>query len=255
MKRCAFCPQDSKRLTGEHIWSAWVGRLFPRQEFQWVHTDPETQVSKTRKTWTADQTVNAVCNACNNGWMSDLESEASALLSDMIRDGTPKILSTSDLSTFAAFAFKNAIIANYMNPRREPFFTRAVRERFRMTRAIPAQVQMWFGSLPTVRAKFLFFGYVLGPQVPNDNSSRSDLELYVFTWVAGHLIFQVAAPRYASLANRGKSLGVVTPRPFWDHLTPRFWPRSGAAWPPGQQLNNELLQQFLHRWEGVIRFF
>jgi hypothetical protein len=60
MQRCAFCNRTAK-LTGEHVWSDWLNSIFP----------PSTYFYRLK--------AKIVCRACNNGWMSNLESQHAKL--------------------------------------------------------------------------------------------------------------------------------------------------------------------------------
>ena len=60
--------------------------------FNFRHYD--TQTGK-RREWsqpTMDQKTKLVCKSCNEGWMSELENNASRTLSGIVRDGSPVCL-------------------------------------------------------------------------------------------------------------------------------------------------------------------
>jgi hypothetical protein len=160
VKACAFCPAQAVPLTWEHLWSDWIGKLFIGQEFSWRSIDPETSQTTQGKMKSFDRKVKAVCADCNNGWMSDLETAVQPLLSGVIRDGASMYFTRRDVTKLAAFTFKNAVIANYVNPEREPFFARAAREQFRATRQIPPDVHMWIAALSAATTTGAFWGYV-----------------------------------------------------------------------------------------------
>ena len=68
---CVFC--GSKPVTAEHVYPAWIGRK--------VNVEGRILLTmgnrKVRQTPALDVKVKAVCKACNNGWLSDLEAEFS----------------------------------------------------------------------------------------------------------------------------------------------------------------------------------
>src|SRR5262245_42156015 len=121
--RCAFCP--NKKLTGEHLWSAWISRLLSTRttgyNFNRRHT---ASTFRNRSLWadqahewqqpTLDQKTNVVCAACNNGWMSQLEHEAATLLSNVIRDDARLSLLPRGVMSLATCAFKNAVVGSCM---------------------------------------------------------------------------------------------------------------------------------------------
>jgi hypothetical protein len=208
-----------------------------------------------------DRKVEAVCGDCNNGWMSKLETAVQPMLSGIIRDGTSMRFSSRDVTRLAAFTFKNAVIANYLNPKREPFFTRAIREKVGSTGRIPPDVQMWIAGLAATTTTGAFWGYVIGPQVKARNSLLNDLEVYVFNFAIGYLVLQLRAFRYATLLNRGKRVPVgLGQNVFWDPFATQFWPAGVAfRWPPEKYLSEGIvpvensLVGFARRWEGPVR--
>jgi hypothetical protein len=249
-------------LTQEHLWSDWIGQLFIGQEFGWRSIDPETSQTTGGKMKSFDRKVEAVCAECNNVWMSDLETAVQPLLSGIIRDGASMYFTHRDVTKLADFTFKNAVIANYVNPEREPFFTRAAREQFRATRQIPPGVHMWIAALSASTTTGAFWGYVVSPHQTAHNSVWHDLEVYVFTFAIGYLVLQLRAFRYGNLLNRGKKVPVTSIQSeFWDDFAIPFWPaRVAFGWPPKQYLNDwfapvtDSLFGFARRWEGPIRF-
>jgi hypothetical protein len=245
-------------LTREHLWSDWIGRLFSGQEFSWRHIDPETSQTIQGKSKSFDRKVKAVCADCNNGWMSDLETVVQPVLSAIIRDGARTHFTSRDVTKLAAFTFKNAVIANCVNPKREPFFTRAAREHFRETREVPPDVHMWIAALDSPTTTGAFWGYVISDQNSQPGTWWHDLEIYVFTFAIGHLALQLRAFRYGNILNRGKKVPVgLVQNAFWDDFVIQFWP-SGAAfrWPPKKYLSGwfgrevHSLAGFARRWEG-----
>ncbi|MGB8989629.1 MAG: hypothetical protein WCC37_23735 [Candidatus Sulfotelmatobacter sp.] len=193
--------------------------------------------------------------------MSDLETAVQPQLSGIIRDGASMYFTPRDVTKLAAFTFKNAIIANCVNPEREPFFTRAAREQFRAKRQIPPDVHMWIAALSAATATCAFWGYVISSHETPNNSLWHDLEIYVFTFAIGYLVLQLRAFRYGNLLNRGRKVPVaLTQSEFWDDFAIQFWPAEGTfSWPPKKYLSDwfapaaDSLAGFARRWEGPIR--
>ncbi len=243
-------------MAQEHLWSAWIGRLFPKQVVTWKIVDPETFGVKSGQMESLDLKVEAVCSNCNSGWMSKLESSVQPILSPVIKDGESMYFAKRDINKLAAFTFKNAVIANCLNPAREPFFTRAARERFRETRHIPTSVSCWLAGLSTPILTGLNFGYVLGLQTRYENGVWDDLEIYVYTFAIGYLVLQLRAFRFADMMHRGRTLPRSLPQnPFWDHYSIPFWPNSASMlrWPPAEHLSEDFLSKYTGRWAGPIR--
>lgn len=236
-------------MTGEHICSAWIGRLFDSEIYNWTHTH-ETGEIKRWKSKSLDETLPVVCDKCNNGWMSDIENlEAKPALTNMIRDGAAQSLLPRGIIALACFAFKNAVVANHANLNKEPFFTPAAREQFRKNLTIPPGVQMWVGAFHGIYAHSgICKSYYLEPQLYA--SDPQNFELYVFTFVAGHLAFQVLASKWKSLFSRGMPPPALRPDKYWDSAATSFWPMDGfpLSWPPEKYLSNDSIRVFSNRW-------
>src|SRR4051812_5525667 len=82
--KCAFCP-DTAKITGEHIWSEWMRALFSATRFRFIQRGEDGSVLNE---WPSDEInlkANVVCKPCNEGWMSNLESQhAKPAMTDLI---------------------------------------------------------------------------------------------------------------------------------------------------------------------------
>jgi hypothetical protein len=249
---CAFCPTQAIKLTEEHLWGVWISKLFPELDFVWASMRPETGDVSTGRMRSINRTVGAVCANCNNGWMSVLEADVQPIVSRIIKDGESMFLSRRDQRKLAAYTFKNAVIANYLNPSREPFFTRAARERFRASRQIPPSLNAGFAAL-FGSVTGLNHGYVLGLQPRTENRTWNNLEVYIYTFAIGHLVLQLRAFRFATIAYRGRPLPPPLPQNiFWNDYSVLFWPTANGSlrWPPTQYLSEDSFPGYTRRWEG-----
>src|SRR5262245_21759296 len=70
----------------EHIWPQWMVSMFPQDEYtagRRVDT-PDGPIEKTWRTNSVDHKAGVVCRACNEGWMSGIESETKPILKPII---------------------------------------------------------------------------------------------------------------------------------------------------------------------------
>lgn len=250
MKECAFCP--STKLTKEHIWGDWIGRLIPSSSFDFRH---ETSTKKERK-WsdsTMSATAKVVCKDCNSGWMSNLESQARLTFANMISHAGSISLLSSGLHLLAKYAFKCAVVGNHMLPNNEPFFERWCRYQFRRSLEIPPGIQMWLGGYKGER---LYSGrwssYYFRPTM----SKYRDIEFFAFTFVAGNLIFQVLSAKRSQIHKAFWELPMLQPPAQWDNAAPRFWPLDGfpISWPPRAYFDDNSYFDFRDRWKVPILF-
>lgn len=253
MGKCIFCSCEAK-LTGEHIWSAWIGRLLaPRTSgFNFSYYDTQTGERREWSQPTMDQKTKLVCKPCNEGWMSEIEDNASRTLSGIVRDGSQVCLLPSGIVSLATFSFKCAILANHMAPNEEPFFSPFIRHRFKDNLEIPSSVQMWIGDFQgTAR----WSGRWNIRYVKSSNDSTHDLEFYTFNFVAGRLATQVIAKSWAKLHRRGRELPLVHFIPAWDEALTEFWPNPRArpiVWPPPKHFVDDSFNDLVDRLSGTV---
>ena len=79
-KKCIFC--GCRASTNEDVMPKWILRLLRKQECERVpmRTYRLGQPPKDRLVKESAQKVRNVCGMCNNGWMSQLETEARQIL-------------------------------------------------------------------------------------------------------------------------------------------------------------------------------
>ena len=250
-RTCAFCPRTAE--SGEHIWSAWIGELFNSRAYNFSRFNIGTGGLKEWRRPKLDEKSKVVCSECNNGWMSDIEGRSKAAFSAMMRDGSAVSLLSRGLALLAAFAFKCAVIADHADSRGGPFFSAFERYRFRESLQVPRRVRMWIAAFhDPVGHRGVFTRY---RSRPNQDGFR-DLEFYVFTFLAGHLAFQVHATRWTALHKYGQALPRVELQSDWDAGTAtEFWPNEHGFpvdWPP-IYIGSDALHDFIYRWSGKVR--
>lgn len=251
-RRCAFCPNEAITLTREHLWSAWIGDLVKSKAYNFrLYTEAGTV--KTWKQKQLDQSARVVCGDCNNGWMSELEAEVKTGFRDVIIYGSALSLLPSALTLLAAFSFKCAVIADQIRPPDDAFFyTSHTRNRFRTTRRIPDGVQMWLGAFAgKYRSSGRFEGHYLSTGTtftPFDH-----VQFHVFTYLAGHLVLQVVAPKWADVRRSGLPLPVISQERIWDTSAVQFWPLNGQpiSFPPRHYLSPATIDRFVNRFVGI----
>lgn len=142
MKACPFCGGLGTQ-TGEHVWAQWMhdtpGALAllegthgerMRYEQSRLHLgadgryEHERVVSRHVAKWLPNVKVK-VCETCNTGWMSALESSAKAILSPLVLEGHTYLrLSADDLVALATWATKSWMAYALLRlPHQNPFTT------------------------------------------------------------------------------------------------------------------------------------
>jgi hypothetical protein len=248
MSICAFCSREAV-LTGEHLWSAWIGKALGKRKF----TITRKEKDGTARSWhrkDLNEKTNIACHNCNHGWMSDLETRTSTFLDSMILHCSDIELQPDQIEVLAQVTFKNAVVADHMHDNRPAFFTLTERRRFKESWTIPDGVQMWLASTP--RQKGLFkCGYastVIG--------TSNGFELNHFTYGAGHLVVQMTACKWKKKAHRRHlPPPYVTQNLLWNDVSVPFWPKhtKRTHWPPKKHLGDEVIDTFVERWANLQR--
>jgi hypothetical protein len=241
-RECAFCPATAK-MSGEHICSDWMGDLFPGQK-TFRNLSPDL---KSPQSWTSsklDWKAGVVCEPCNSGWMSDVESQhAKPAMEDLISGKLDIPIPQSRANSIALFAFKTAVILDQMNQGRAGlFFPRLARHRFRERLEIPFNVRMWMaGFLPRTKGGCFSLYFESKPDYPDV------FQLYVFNFIVGHFVFQVVAERCPTFLT-------LFPTPGFENLAVPFWPHIpvGCVWPPEVVLTTtDKFEEFAKRWQRL----
>lgn len=160
-RECVFCGAPGP-LTKEHVWPQWL-RTFPAYETlrelnpdrkvnQSVPTEYsrdttgrlqiQTQVRK-RVDLLPDVTVKCVCAACNNGWMSKLETSTSAILEQTLRTGNRIHLSKEDQAIISRWGMKTFLMYAQYFPRSEIAFSEDDYHSFYKSASIPFTSEIW----------------------------------------------------------------------------------------------------------------
>jgi hypothetical protein len=248
MKRpCIFC-QQFRKLTEEHLWSDWIGRLFgEKEEYTVQRRLPDGQLRQW-ETVGLNQAATVVCEKCNNEWMSRIETETKPVICDLMKYGYPLSFLPIGIATLAAFTFKNAIISDHIHRERKPFFSVSDCVLFMNKLRIPDGVQMWMASSGSDRFGGVYHSYKFKIDAPP--GPLRDVEFLCFTWSAGYLVLQVLAPRWKRHARRREPLPTLSPDEKWGSVSVRFWPKDGGpvAWNPTYDLGGNALEIFKNRW-------
>jgi hypothetical protein len=181
--------------------------------------------------------------------MSTLESDhAKPAMENLILSDKLVFLTHQRLKSIANFAFKTAAIADHysLEDREGPFFTREARHSFAKSLTIPKGVQMWISAFKDEGHGVVRTVY---HQSPADTVAR--FELYVLTFGASFLLFQVVAARW--LTPGMSRHPYVTQGKFWNKFAIPFWPPNGETilWPPRKQFDLRLAKNFITRWEDT----
>jgi hypothetical protein len=224
---CLFC--DSNSGSREHLWPKWIHE---RKDFgplriqlgnseQKIIPNPEIKVK-------------TVCGICNNGWMSNLESENIPIIGSMMQDNAIP-LDGAQQALVAAWSVKTAMVSDSMKGRSAPnqFYNRHECANMRVSRAIPPQTLIWIGRIDGMHlANFGTDFALFDPQKKRIGMGS------VSTSVAGHFVTQVVTVHTEKENIEISSLPCKMGN--WNDSLLQIWPvqKSNVQWPPKASFTN-----------------
>jgi hypothetical protein len=140
-RRCVFCCDPSRPTTREHVWPDWILRLL---DAELNYTDVQVERGGAfRRSPKPDATVKHVCQSCNTGWMSVLESTVQPTLTPMILGQGPLTLTTETQRAVACWAMKTALMLELYYPRDDRQLPQALYALFFQQRRPPNHCGIW----------------------------------------------------------------------------------------------------------------
>lgn len=245
---CAFCHKHAD-MTGEHLWSDWTNSILGANKYDFQKID---HIEGTCLVWTSKSLnlkARVVCKDCNNGWMSDIENRrAKPVISEMMKHSRPFSLSAHQLESLAIFAFKTFVVADHMMDDRKPFFSPALRSKFRISLAIPSRVQMWLAMASGGAPAIAWSNYT-----QSRGGLLNGIEFYFFTYRIGPVVIQIAAHRWRR-RNKGTSDNKLVQDPNMDSVSATLWPlsRNPIRWPLRAALGARDIEPFCKRWDSLF---
>ena len=217
--------------------------LFPTKNFRCLRRNPAGEVENHWVKPSLDFSAKVVCKPCNEGWMSNLESQhAKPAMRDLIIGKCDMPITQSQARSIAVFAFKTAVVIDHLR-REESFYSREIRHDFARSLRLPIAFQVWCaGYLP------MGSGRVTSVYYEHPTNTGDGLKLHVCTFAVGHFAFQTVASKYF-----GPSISFSSKSGF-DHLSVPLWPEipSGFVWPAGDVLRSPgQFEAFAERWEVI----
>jgi hypothetical protein len=215
-------------------------------------------VTREYDTHVLDEKIPVVCEKCNSGWMSQITARIKLAFASQITDGSPLCILPSGIVLLAAFTFMKAIVgATHIAEKDEPFFTRAQRERLRVSQDIPTDntVRMWISAFQGKSRNSVRF---VPAMLSSSDAKLAGVQYFTVTYMVGQLLLQLLAGRRKDVRHRLLPLPMLHPDPFWDQACIQFWPPTdGLApieWPPPKIFDDAGLHDFVNRFKLPIHF-
>jgi hypothetical protein len=192
-RACIFC--GGTPLTKEHLIGRWAGRFADSEQrniLQRSDREGEPPQPGDVRQWQArayDRQARVVCENCNSGWMSDLETAVSSLLDPEALNGRP--LDPREQALLATWAMKTALTmdaAQSPDNRVIPF--KAAR-RFGRDHQLPDGAEVWMASYTGDDDQIPAFAGLGIDLDDRQNPRRGWRDIAVSTFVVGPFVFQV----------------------------------------------------------------
>lgn len=227
---CAFCgrPMDGsagRKRTHEHGFAKWLLNEFPAKG-KVTHTVSGGRHQPVKRQWTAkeiDATTNKVCEACNTGWMNDLETAVRPFLGSLIR-GNGRTLYKDGQRLMSAWAVKTALAMELINPDpeyRQPIDSIHYREMARCRDRPPPNTEVWLGAW---RGEPHLHHW--SKEIVVQQGEPEEAVAYSSTLTVGHAVLQVfghSHPADFEIDHQG----------WRAELAHKIWPfQTTVTWPP-----------------------
>ena len=246
-RRCAFCDAEIPRgAPPEHVIPTWMGKFKPKGTILQHTTHPERrgeiEVPATRPIYRSnkfDLTADTVCEPCNHGWMSDLETWCSPLLTPMIQDQRTGLALERQV-LLAQWIAKTALTWDQsmeLNSRQYPLeFSRSLKQRRLPPPGGIVRLGRYRGS-NTDLIEMVYDG--LYRELPTDPVSPGPPEAHRTTIRIGKLITEFTVTEDAEPVVRSAGGDI-------NDMLLTIWPSADvASWPPRLAFGDEAWESFI----------
>jgi hypothetical protein len=240
-RQCLFCA--NRVDSAEHVWSDWILKeLNPTQPIR-IRIGKRTD----RYSDNPEVLINCVCQKCNNGWMSNLESENQRQIGAMIHDQRIE-LEPAMQKALARWSVLKAMVIEAANRQRTHFYDESERQSLKPPlSAIPVRTCVWIGRFS--ESSFHVGGTSVWGPIANIPKA---LHGCVTTLVIGHLVIQIFTQHVLPMFVTRPLNVQCTPGP-WDTSLLQIWPAFGAVrWPPSISFTKRMPNQIgalINRWK------
>lgn len=232
MRQCLFCSSRANSL--EDAWPRWITDQFEGRAPLSVEAE---RMGVPLRSWSVRRptlTVRAVCNSCNNGWMSDLENQVKSLLEPLVH-GRLGLLSLERQSVLALWATKTAMVLEGLDAPEYRGYAQHERESLRTVSAIPRRTAIWLAASAT---EPIFLSTKTRHKA---NENDGDVIGISTTMMFGLVGLQVLTIKVPETVTPQVSVAAKARNGAWSDLTAQIWPvmHNSVEWPPRALLNGE----------------
>lgn len=231
---CVFCKNGP--VTREHVWPDWVSDAVGARFGKRVKWSMEGS-DRNQSHGSLDAVVKRVCKPCNSGWMSALETQASALLTPFILgDMASALISRKQQELLSVWATKTLLMADFLYATQQ--YPRKAYSRFYAAKLPPERSVMWVAAFGGTRLELhlnIHTVHFTASNYPDRFGIRStaNVRAVVGTLTLARLVIQqllyVDGPDDLPLPRDTAPDGIVTERVWPLRAAPVKWPPGGRA--------------------------
>ncbi len=237
-RQCIFCPNaaDSK----EHLWPDWALESIGSQFV-------EMRKGRSASKWFRGPIkVKHVCEECNHGWMSDLETSVRPYMGPMLH-GVSLSLRKDQQTAISFWIIKTAMVLQATASSEHHFYNRIECEALRSSSAIPVRSLIWLGRFSG--NGLLADGIELRFNIDNVPKAANGC---VTTIILGQFVAQVLTVHYGP-EQHNKNVRIHCGDGPWDRALINIWPTSASVeWPATLSFTESSFMPYtslLGRWE------
>lgn len=151
-RKCIFC--GAGKVTKEHFWPEWAHEFLPQYPDSYrtkglissIHKGmiPVGRKNDRRQGHTWNLTFRAVCSACNNGWMNQLESAARSTLTSLATGSCDKLSISAAANVSRWITMK--IMVSEQDKDDLSVISHKEREAFKQRRVPPENFRIWIAD-------------------------------------------------------------------------------------------------------------
>jgi hypothetical protein len=252
---CIFCGRRDVKLTREHVVSGWMARQIHADRadsfrYEATRTLEGGRIDTKKSTYgmkLIDIKSLSVCEDCNSGWMSGIEQAAQPIIKLLMQGGALSLTLHTQATLASWAAMKMMVIDGAVSKVERPhgsFFALAESRRFYEDAAHkpPASVLLFAARYEGTNDSWLGVA-----DFSWDHSSGHHVRATTQILAIGKFAFAVLGHRITSDIIGHHVVGLDV-RHLKTTAYPIHPPMKEFDWPPTSSLDDEGLQDALHRW-------
>jgi hypothetical protein len=142
---CRFCGATNRQITNEHVWPEWLADYLPT--FRRHGHSERWSSAAGRQRWRQPllmATVRVFCDACNSGWMSEIEAGAKPIVGPMMT-GLSVELDPAAQRVVANWAVLKGLVAVQTSQTEQPIQAKQYHDVYSARGAPTDTVRVWVG--------------------------------------------------------------------------------------------------------------